>query len=184
MSNTLNQSAPPATASKSGEDFIRLEPFPKSGSHVLTVTAYNYNPACEFKRTDDKGAESIEVRPGLEFYFGTVIGGKPYFVKPWPVPYSLHEKANYAKWYEAATGKVAAPGTKADDMIGKHVLGAVKVENKTSKKGTAYSVTKLMTVSPVPDILAATGTDIKVLLPALQAALDNQGKKEDNAPPY
>ncbi len=175
--STLNQEAPAATANKS-EDYVRLEPFPKSDSHVLTICAFHYDPSVEFKRKDDDGNETTEVRPGIDFYFGAMVGGKAYFVKPWPVPYSLHEKANYAKWYEAACGKAPAPGSNVKDMLGKHVLGAVKIEHKTSRKGKAYTVTKLASVNPVPSMFEGKGTDIKDLLPALQDALNNQGKEE------
>lgn len=179
----LNQSAPPAEAPKG--DFLKLPPFPKSDTVVLTVVAYSYNEKTQFKRKDDDGVEYTETRPGLEFYFGSVVGGKPYFLKPWPVAYSLHEKANYAKWYEAATGKTAAPGTNPSDMLGKHILGAVKVENKTGSKGTAYTISKLTTVSAVPSILANTGTPLEALLPELNKILAGDGKQpEAGKDPY
>ena len=171
---SLNQSAPAAEAPKAGTDYVKLEPFPKSDTVVLTVVAYNYIEKCEFERTDDKGVKSTEIRPGLEFYFGTLVGNKPYFVKPWPIAYSLHEKANYAKWYEAATGNVVKPGTKPDDMIGKFVLGNIKVESKVGQKGTAYKISKIATITPVPSILASTGTPLEVLRRELDKALAAQ----------
>ena len=181
----INQTAPPAEA-PSG-DFLKLPAFPKSDTLVLTVVAFSFNPKAEFKRKDDTGNEYTEVRPGLDFFFGTMVGGKSYFCKPWTVAYSLHEKANYARWYEAATGQKAAPGTNPSDMLGKFILGAVKVENKTGKKGTAYTISKLTTVSAVPSILANTGTPLEALLPELNKILagdGDAGKPAGSGNPY
>lgn len=177
----LNQEAPPATASKSGEDYFRPAPFPKSDTIVLTVVAFNFNPKAEFDRTDDAGKDYTEVAPGIDFYFGAMVEGKPYFVKSWTQKYSLHEKSNYTKWYDAAVGKPPATGTNVADMLGKFILGEIKVEDKKSKKGTAYTVSKLASVTKVPSILASTGTPLDQLRPALDAILT---AKDDSKPPF
>ena len=178
MSTTLNQSAPAAQAPAS-KDFIKFEVFPKSDSYVLTCVGYNYHPDYPFKRTDEKTKEEyIKNGPGLEFFWGAIVNGVAYFCKTWPQSYSLNEKANYYKWYEAGVGKPPIAGTKADDMVGKFYLGVVKVEDKKSAKGTAYRVSTLKGVGPVPSILASAGTPLKDLLPAFEAALAKKDEKE------
>lgn len=175
MSHT-NQSAPPAEAPKG--DIIKFVPFPKKDALVLTVVAYNYIASHPFKRTDEvTKLERIENKPAIEFFFGARIGDKAYFVKPWPQQYSLHEKANYSKWYEAAVGQAPAAGTKPDDMLGRFVMGTVNLEDKKRKDGSAYTITKLGSVTPVPSLLAGTGTAREALLTALQDAL--AGDKEN-----
>lgn len=177
----LNQEAPPAEAPKSGE-FIKLDPFPKSDSYVLTVVAFNYIPEHDFERKDEKtGEEYIKKAPAIEFFFGALVDGKAFFVKSWPQMYSLSERANYYKWYEAATGKPPTAGTKPNDTVGKYVLGTLKVEDKKSQKGTAYRVTTIKAIAPVPSILASAGVPLAQLRPALDAALAAQGDKKEEA---
>lgn len=181
--STLNQSAPPATAPAS-KDFIKFEVFPKSDSYVLTVVGYNYIESHPFKRKDEKtGEEYTKNGPGIEFFWGALINGVAYFCKTWPQSYSLNEKSNYYKWYEAAIGSAPTPGSKVDNMLGKHVLGVVKVEDKKSAKGTAYQVSSLKSISPVPSILASAGTPLNDLLPAFNKALEAKQEK-DELPPF
>ena len=169
--STLNQIAPPAEAPKTG-DFIKFQPFPKSDTVVMTVTGFNFIASHPFERKDDKtGVKFIKNQAAIEIFYGAAIGGVPYFVKTWPQAYSINEKANYSKIYEAAVGKAPGVGSNPADMVGKHVLGTLKVEDKISAKGTKYRVTQVKSVTAVPSILAATGTSLAALLPALTAAL-------------
>jgi len=176
---SLNQDAPPPPAQ--AEDIIKFDPFPKSDSYVLTVTAFNYIPEYEFEREDEKTKEKyIKKAPAIELFLGTMIDGKTYFAKTWPQQYSLSDRANYYKQYSAACGKAPDKSSNVKDTLGKFVLCEIAVENKTSKKGKAYTVSKVKTVGKVPSILAATGTDIKALRPALDAIL--AGEKKDENP--
>lgn len=179
MSTRLNTDAPPAEAPKSG-DIIRLEPFPRSDTLVLTTVAFNYIEKHPFERKDEKtGQEYVKEAPALEFFFGAVVDGKPYIAKTWPQLYSLSERANYYKWYEAAVGRAPTTGTRPSDMIGKHVLAQIKVEDKKSAKGTAYRVTSIKSIAAVPSVLKDTGTPVDKLRPALDAILaGNDGKGE------
>src|SRR4051812_7532655 len=137
--NTLNQEAPPPPAEKA--DIIRLDPFPRSDSYVLTVVAFNYIPEYDFEREDDATKEKyIKKAPAVELFLGGMVDGKPYFAKTWPQQYSLSDRANYRKQYEAATGKSPVAGSNPKDIVGKFVLCEIAVENKTSKKGKAYTV--------------------------------------------
>lgn len=183
---TQEQAAPPITAPKGGKDFVRFEPFPKNDSYILTILKYEYTASHPFERKDDKtGVVTVKNGPALELVFGAMVGNKAYFLKTWPAAYSMDKKAKFTAIYDAAIGRVPVPGDKADDLIGKQILGTVKVENKVSPKGTAYTVSKLASVSPVPSILAGTGADIKTLLPAFQAALAASGdQKKDSGNPY
>lgn len=179
--SVLNQSAPPAEAPQS-KDFVKLEVFPKSDSYVLTVAGFNFIASHPFKRRDDKtGEEYTKNGPALELYFGTILtddkgSRRAYFVKTWPQAYSLNEKANYYKWYEAATGKAPVAGTKPDDMLGKAILGDVRVEDKKSLKGTAYRVSSLKSIGKVPSILAATIVPLKDLQGPFNEALAAEQK--------
>jgi hypothetical protein len=176
MSTSLNQSAPPATQTAT-KDFVKLEVFPRSDTFVLTLCGFNYIPDHPFNRTDEKtGEKYIKVAAGIEFYYGALVDGKACFLKTWPQSYSLNEKANYAKWYAAAVGKAPVPGTNPSEMLGKHVLGEVEVEEKTGGRGTKYKVSVLKSVTKVPSILASTGTPLKDLSAAFEAAL---AKKEE-----
>lgn len=179
---TLNQEAPPAAAPKTGNDFIKFDPFPKSDSYVLTVTSFNYIPDHPFERTDDQGKDFTVIKPAVELFLGAVIDGKALFVKSWPQAYSLHEKANYAKYYQAATGAAPVPGSNVSDMVGKALLVEVEVENKVSKKGTKYTVNKIKSVTKVPSVLAATATPVDKLKPALEAIL--AGKEDEGNAPF
>lgn len=182
MSTKLNQDAPPAEAPKSG-DIVKLDPFPKSDSYVLTLVATNYIAKHPFKREDDNGAEFIVEKPAIEFFFGAIVDGKPYFVKTWPQAYSLHEKANYAKYYEAMVGKAPEPGSKPSEMVGKFALGTIKVEDKVSqKKRTPYRVSVLKSLTAVPSILKDSGTPVDKLRPALDAILAGNDDKSEEAP--
>lgn len=183
MSTTTLNSAPPAEAPKGGVDYIRLPSFPKSDTYVTTVVGYNYIPAHPFKRKDETtGAEFIKEAPAIELFIGAEVDGKASLAKTWPQVYSLNERANYQKWYTAAVGKEAAAGSKPDDMVGKALLVEIEVEEKTSKKGTKYTVNRIGAVTKVPSILTATATPVAKLQPALAAAL--AGDKEGGGGPF
>lgn len=180
--STLNQEAPPAAAPKG--DIVKLEPFPRSDSFVLTLCAYNFIPQYPFKRKNkDTGAEEIKPDDAVEFYFGGIVDGKVYLAKTWPQKYSIHEKSNYAAAYSAMTGKMPAAGSKPSDLVGKFALVEVSVEEKTSRTGKKYTATNIDSIGKVPSILAGTGVDIKQLRPALDAALAG-GDKDDGKPPF
>jgi hypothetical protein len=177
--SALNQEAPPLTAAPS-KDFIKFDVFPKSDSYPLTYVGIDFIQSYDFKRKDEKtGEEYIKPGPGVVFFLGTIVNGKPHFVKTWPQSYSDNEKSNYYKHYEAACGIPPKAGTKANDVIGKVVLGNVKVEEKKSAKGTAYKVSSLKSVLPLPSFMAAACTPLKDLLPAFEIALKGEDKKEE-----
>lgn len=177
MSIALNQTAPAAEATK-GADFVRLDPFPRSDSYVLTITAFNFIPSYPFKRKDDSGVEYVKAAPAVEFFFGGMVDGKPYFAKTWPKQYSVSDRSTYYAIYNAAAGKPPEAGSNVADILGKFLLVPIEVENKKSSRGKAYTVSKVGDVSKVPSILANTGTPIEQLKPALDAALAAQGEKE------
>jgi hypothetical protein len=176
----LNQSAPPAAAAAGG-DIIRFDPFPKADTYVATVVGYNYIPDHAFERTDDDGKPYTKNAPAVEFFIGAVIDGKPYFTKTWPQQYSISDRANYSKWYNAATGAMPVAGSKVDDIIGKAVLAEILVEKKTSKKGKEYTATKVKSVAKVPSILAATAVPLDKLRADFDKALAAAG---DEANPF
>ena len=129
------QSAPPAAAPKSGQEFFHLPAFPEEGQVILTIVGYNYIPDYQNPFDEDK-----DPYPAVEFFYGAETESGVGFIKGFPVRYSLHEKATYAHLYKAATGKVPPAGSKPDDMVGHGLSGTVTNKAKTSKKGTNYTV--------------------------------------------
>lgn len=175
---TTLQSAPPAEAPKSGKDFITIPAFPIEGQTILTVVSYNYIPDYVNPFDDEnKGAY-----PAVEFFLGANTENGVGFVKTYPFRYSLHEKAGYTKLYKAATGNAPAPGSKPDDMVGKGLNATVTNVAKTSKKGKAYTISKVSEFSTVHPKLKGEITPVAKLRPALDAILSKQGEATSSNP--
>ena len=167
----LNQSAPPVEV-KATANYFRFDPLPKSDTYVFTLVGYNYLESTPFNRTDEKTkAKTVVNGQGIEWFLGTMVDGKPYFVKTWPVFYSISDRANYSKWYKAMTGALPTPAQRPDDCLGKGVLVPVELVDKVSSKGTKYKATKVGAPSAVPSILAATVTKLKDLDKPFKEAL-------------
>ena len=178
MTQTLNNEAPPAPVS-GGQDFLKFEPFPASDSYVLTLVGTNYIASHPFERTDDNGKDFIKEAPAIEFFWGGMADGKPYFTKSWPQAYSLHEKANYAKIYKALTGKIADASQRPKDMLGKAAMVEIKLENKKSKKGKDYVAVKIGAITAVPKLLLGSVVPLEQLEAPFKAALAKANEKTD-----
>lgn len=181
MSTSL-QSAPPAEAPKSGQDFFHLPPFPEPGTAIMTIVAYNYIP--EYVNPFDE--ETKGAYPAVEFFFGAETSHGIGFVKALPMRYSLHEKAGYTKFYKFATGKLPVAGSKPDDLIGKGVSATVTNTDKTSKKGKQYTKSSVKEFAAVHPKLVGEITPLAKLKPALDAALAAKpdAKADDNNVPF
>ena len=179
MTQTLNNEAPPAPTATS-KDFLSFPAFPASDSYVLTLVAFHYIASYLFERTDDSGKPFTKEAPAVEFFWGTEIDGKAYFVKSWPTAYSLHEKANYTKIYKAVTGNMPTAKQRPNDMLGKAALVEIKTEKKTSKKGKDYVATKIGSISSVPKVLANTAIPLDALKAKFDAALKASDQKADS----
>lgn len=167
----LNQSAPPVEV-KATANYFRFDPLPKSDTYVFTIVGYNYNPQASFIRKDKAtGQRSTELKPGIEWFLGTMVDGKAYFVKTWPVFYNIDPKSNYSLWYKVATGAFPKPDQKPDNCLGKGALVPVELTEKVSSRGTKYMATKVGAPSAVPSILAATVTKLKDLEKPFKEAL-------------
>ena len=173
------QEAPAAAAPKSNQDFVHLDPLPEDGQQILTIVATNYiKEHTQF----NKEKQIEETFPAIEFYLGGMFGGKPGFVKTWPVKYSIHEKATYSKYYRAALGKEPNAGSKPSDLIGAGLTVTVKNEDKVSKKGTPYKRSRVGEVASVHPKLKGEIVAVATLKPALEAALAaGKNKGQDNA---
>lgn len=179
--SALNQEAPPAEAPKSKAEFIKLPAYPKSDSYVAVVVATNYLPQAVFDRTDEKtGAKTQVVAPGIEFFFGSIVDGKPVFAKSWPKLYSINDRATYHKYYKSATGKAPVAGSKPVDMVGKPVLLAIECQDKVSKKGTQYVVNKITNVGSVPSVLLPAVPKLDTLLPSFNEAVKGTGSSSSD----
>ena len=164
----LNQEAPPAPKPKETTDYIRFEPLPEAGPTIMTIVAFNFLPNYEFEKDDGTRYNA----DAIEFFFGTEVGGKAYFVKTWPKTYSINEKAFYHKLYKAALGKAPVAGSKPAEIIGQGVSLTIELENKKSKKGKEYTACKIkgdaMAVHPK---LKGEVVPLATLRPALDKAL-------------
>jgi len=173
----LNTDAPPPAVSEN-KDFVRFAAFPASDSYVATVVATNYLPQHEFHGTDDEGKEYTKIAAAFELYFGAMIEGKPYFVKTWPQLYKVGEKTNFSKWVTAITGQDLSAQLKAapklNSLLGKAALIDVRVENKTSRKGTSYVATSIKSIGKVPSVLASTVVPLDAFKKDFDAATSNQ----------
>lgn len=177
---TAFASAPPVEAKQSG-GFIKLPPFKRSDTYVLTIIASNFIPNHPFDRKDEKtGQEYVKEAPAVELYLGARVDGELCLAKTWPQMYSLSDRANFRKWYEAATGKTVKTGDKVNvaDLVGKALLGEVKVADKTSAKGTTYTANNVKIVGKVPSVLAGSITPLAELAPVLEKALAEAEKKD------
>lgn len=179
MSNTALQEAPPVEAPKSAA-FFRFAPFPAEDSYPLTIVGHNYIKEHEFARTDDSGQEYTEKAAAIELFLGTKIEGKAYFVKTWPQKLSISDRANYYKWFLAATGKAPVAGSKTAELNGKVLLG--EIQNAVGKKGGEYS--KIKSLAKCPAALVKTATPLAELRPAFEAAIANQDKQEGGDQPF
>jgi hypothetical protein len=169
MSNMLE--APPAPEPKT--NFVSLEPFPEEGQAILTLVAYNYIP--EYHNVKDDG--TTEVFAAVEFYLGTTTPNGPRFVKTWPARYSINEKANYAKLYKYVSGHLPAAGSSPKDILGGGVTSTIVNQDKVSKKGKKYTASRAKDLGPVFPKLKGEIVDRKILLPALEKLLAEDGKK-------
>ena len=179
------QSAPPAEAPKSAQEFFHLPAFPEAGPTVLTVISSNYIPDYVNQFDDEnKGAY-----PAVEFFLGAETSKGIGLVKTYPMRYSLHEKAGYTKFYKLASGKAPAAGSKPDDIYGKGISANIVNEDKVSKKGKAYTRSSVKDYAAVHPKLVGEITPLAKLKPALDAALakkdgDKEGGKEGGNEPF
>lgn len=179
------QSAPPAEAPKQQKEFFRLPEFPAPGkSTILTVVAYNYLP--EYVNPFD-----VPPKPAyaaVEFIFGAKTENGIGFVAAMPMRYSLSEKANYQALYEMATGNIAKPGSKPDDMLGHGITADVENVNKVAKKtGKPYVKSIVKNFSAVHPKLKGEITPLKLLKPELDAVLaksSEEGKSPEGDNPF
>lgn len=170
------QSAPPAVAPKTQQEYFHLPAFPATGQQILTITAYNYIPEY-INPFDDPPKPAF---PAIEFIYGADTPGGVGFVAGLPTRYSLHEKATYPKLYKMATGKEATAGSKPDDMLGGGVAADVSNTEKTSKKGTKYTKSIVKDFAAVHPKLKGEITPLAKLKPALDALLAAKDKKPDS----
>lgn len=177
-----NQPVPDSVAPKGG-DFITFQPFPDAGPAILTVLGVKVLP--DFENIKQDGTR--EVFDALEFIVGTITSAGPRFIKLWPMKNSIHEKSNYSKLYKAATGALPAPkGSNPSQIVGKGIQATLENVDKVSKKGTAYTATRLdikSAVSVFPKLRAEIVPADK-LYAALEAALTpRQQDGNTQAPP-
>ena len=165
---TQFQDAPPAEAPKSANSFVHLDPLPESGPQVMTLVATNFIP--DYKDVDRNTGET-RIYAALELYWGLRFDGKSYFIKTWPMRYSINERANWAKVVKAMTGSLPETGSSPKDVLGKGAMLTIENAEKVSKKGTKYSVSQINGYSPVPKVLVASIAPLDQLLPDLEAAL-------------
>ena len=158
---------PPATAPKGG-DFVSFAAFPESGPTVLTILAVNF-----IKDHQDTDRETGETRTfdALEWYLGAKTDAGPRFLKTWPAKYSIHEKSFFSKLYKAVKGTLPLAGINPQELVGGGVTGNLENEDKVSKKGKAYTRTKLAGITPVMKQLKGSITPAADLLPELTKAM-------------
>lgn len=178
----LNQEAPPPEVK--AQNHLRFEPIPKSDTYVGTLVGTNYLPEVQFPRTDDDGVKTIEIAPGIEFFFGVEIDGKAYFTRSWPKKYSIHKKASYYQWFEAITGRAPEVKDRPVTAVGGHALIEIAVTDKVGSKGTAYKAVNIKSVKPVPGILSPNKIPLDKLKPAFEAALAKSSEKKDGDVPF
>lgn len=169
----INEQAPAAKAPKQNGDFVRLEGIPESAGDtlIMTAVAFNYIPEhTEF----NKEKKEEQVFPAIEWFFGTQVNGKTYFVKTWPMRYSIHEKAKYTKYFKALTGKIPAPGSTFKDAIGGGVTATINSVQKQRKDGSSYLSTKIVDVAPVHPKLRGEIIPVATLRPLLDKALEQK----------
>ena len=177
----LNTDAPPVEV-KANTSYFRFEPIPASDSYVATLVGFNYLPEASFNRTDAKTkTKTVEVAPGVEFFFGVRVDGKNYFAKSWPKYYSISERAGYYAWYKALTGTAPTIKQRPSDMLGKAALVGIEVAEKVSSKGTKYKAVNIKTVGPVPKILAGTEIPLASFKADFDSALAKSNEKDGKA---
>jgi hypothetical protein len=179
----FNQEAPAAKAPKGTEDYLRFPPFPAAaaGTNILTVVAFNFLPNYEFEKDDGSKYNA----DAIEFVYGTLIDGLPFFVKTWPKTYSISNKAYYFKLYTAALGKEPKPGSTPKDILGAGVLSSIEIKDKVSKKGKQYTACNVKgDPAPVMAKLKSEVVPLAVLQPHLEAALKaaSEANKGDGNP--
>lgn len=168
---SLNQEAPPVEV-KDSTQFFRFDPLPKSDTYVFTLVGFNYLESAPFNRTDEKTKQKTVVNgPGIEWFLGTKVGNKSFFVKTWPIYYSINDRANYTKWYTAFTGVAPTPKQRPGDCMGQAVLVPIQLQDKVSTKGTKYVATKVGAPTAVPSILQATIVPLDALKADFEQAL-------------
>jgi hypothetical protein len=168
--------APPA-ASTAQKDFgPRFDPLPGNDTYIFTVVAFDFIKNYEQR---DMTTGEMKVFDALQFFYGTKIDGKAYFLKPWPTKYSIHEKANYTKLFKAAVGNPPPAGSNPKEMLGKGVTIEVENEEKVSKKGTKYTISKAKNVTAVHAKLKGEIVPLAELLPAFEAALASKDDKNE-----
>jgi len=171
--------APPAPSSTLKDFGPRFDPLPQSDTYIFTVVAFDFLKNYEQR---DLTTGEMKVFDALQFFYGTKIGGKTYFLKPWPTKYSIHEKANYTKIYKAAVGTPPPAGSNPKDMLGKGITIEVENEEKTSKKGTKYTVSKPKSITGVHAKLRGEIVPLAELETAFKAALEAKDNDKDEAP--
>lgn len=171
--------APPAPSTAQKDFGPRFDPLPGPDTYIFTVVAFDFIKNYEQR---DMTTGEVKIFDALQFFYGTKVGDKTYFLKPWPSKYSIHEKATYTKLYKAATGAAPLPGSNPKDMLGKGVTIEVENEDKVSKKGTKYTVSKAKNVGAVHAKLKGEIVALAELLPAFEAALT--AKEDKNEAPF
>ena len=168
--------APPAPAQASKDFGPRFDALPVDGPTIMTIVAFDFLPKTEFK---DPKTQAVTIADGLRFYFGTVIDGKPYFLSPWPMRYSINEKSGYTRLFTAATGAPPQAGSTPKVLLGKGVTLTINNVQKVSKKGVAYTASKITATAPVHKKLLGEVVPLAELEPALKAAFEANAKDGD-----
>jgi hypothetical protein len=147
--------APNATAPRERENFLKFEACPKDGSQVAIFVGSNFHETWTTFDGDEK-------TNGVELFFAIEQNDEFYFVKTNIGANSTDDRSKTYNTYLAATGNPLTPAESIQDAVGKPVILNLKTEDKVSKKGNEYSITKLvgnpmqiMSGMPTPDSLAA-----------------------------
>lgn len=170
------QDAPPAEAPKQNNQFFHFDPLPEAGPQVMTLVATNFIP--EYEHIDKTTGEK-KVYAAIELFWGLLNDRKPYFIKSWPVRYSINERANWAKIVKAMTGALPEAGSRPADFVGKGAMLTIENEDKVGQKGTKYTTSRIAGYSPIPKALLSSVAPINELLPALEKLLAEADKGDD-----
>ena len=175
--------APSAPALANRDFGPRFDHLPKSDAYICTVTAFEFIK--NFEQRDPTTGET-KIFDALQFYLGTLVDGKAFFIKPWPMKYSIHEKAGYTKFYKAATGNPPVAGSNPKELLGKGVTVDVTNAEKVSKKGTKYTASQAKGYSSVHAKLKSEIAPLPVLVAALDKAFADAKNKDagDKDVPY
>jgi hypothetical protein len=177
MKDTLNQ-APPVPEPKENKVF-RFDPLPESGVNIFTLLDCNFIRDYENR---DYETKEVKIYDAIELFFGTVIDGKQYFLKPWPTKYSIHPKSTYFKIVKAMTQEEPQQGSTPADFFGQNLLITTENVNKKSKAGKSYVATKIVDYNTAPDQMKKLATPAADFEEEFRAALTKADQFTDGAP--